>query len=379
MNLIAKVTTRDPARSLGDVLRVPLGIDIWEVKPDHLILRGTEAQLERLSSMGYVVEQLEDVERHLSTFVTAAAGEQYHSAASLEAELRELAEARPAIARLIEIGRSVEGRPILALRIGDRRGNVPKILFMGCHHAREWVAVEVPFLLAKELVERSDEAPIAGWLSSCEIWVAPMVNPDGHEHSRVRERLWRKNRRQNPDGSFGVDPNRNYGYMWGTLDVPTSSHVPSDDTYVGPRAFSEPETQAVRDLVGCERFAGVITYHSYSQLILFPWGYTEKPIPDTGHLDRMRGIAENMQTLIEGVHGKVYVPQQSSQLYPTAGDTTDWTYGTYGVPSFTVELRPATFEEGGFILPPDQIQPTWEENRPAAFGFIEQLLPAPVG
>jgi carboxypeptidase T len=93
----------------------------------------------------------------------------------------------------------------------------------------------------------------------------------------------------------------------------------------------------------------------------------------------MRGIAENMQTLIEGVHGKVYVPQQSSQLYPTAGDTTDWTYGTYGVPSFTVELRPATFEEGGFILPPDQIQPTWEENRPAAFGFIEQLLPAPVG
>jgi carboxypeptidase T len=377
MNLIARVTSSGPQKPLGDILRVPLGIDVWEVKPDHLILRGTEAQLDRLSAMGYFVEQLEDVERHLSAFATAA--EQYHSAASLEEELRRLAEARPDIAELKEIGRSIEGRPILALRIGDRRGGVPKLLFMGCHHAREWIAVEVPFLLAKELVERADEAPIANWLGSGEIWVAPMVNPDGHEYSRTEARLWRKNRRRNADGSVGVDPNRNYGYMWGTLDIPTSSHVPSDETYVGPRAFSEPETQAVRDLVGCERFAGVITYHSYSQLILYPWGYTEKPIPDLQHREQMVAMAGEMHDLIEAVHGKIYVPQPSSELYPTAGDTTDWTYGTYGIPSFTIELRPRTFEEGGFVLPADQIMPTWEENRPAAFRFIEQLLAAPVG
>jgi carboxypeptidase T len=92
----------------------------------------------------------------------------------------------------------------------------------------------------------------------------------------------------------------------------------------------------------------------------------------------MVGMAQEMHELIEAVHGKVYVPQPSSELYPTAGDTTDWTYGTYGIPSFTVELRPRTFQEGGFILPPDQILPTWEENRPAAFRFVEQLLAAPV-
>jgi carboxypeptidase T len=377
VNLIARVTSPGPQKPLGDVLRVPLGIDVWEVKPDHLILRGTEAQLDRLSSMGYGVEQLEDVERHVSAFARAEAAEQYHSAARLEQELRQLAEARPDIAELKEIGRSIEGRPILALRIGDRRGGVPKLLFMGCHHAREWIAVEVPFLLARELVERADETSVAGWLTSGEIWVAPMVNPDGHEHSRSEARLWRKNRRLNDDGSIGVDPNRNYGYMWGTLDVPTSSHVPSDETYVGPRAFSEPETQAIRDLVGCERFAGVITYHSYSQLILYPWGYTEGQIPDVQHREQMAGMAGEMQTLIQGVHGKIYVPQQASQLYPTAGDTTDWTYGTYAIPSFTIELRPRTFQEGGFVLPPDQIVPTWEENRPAAFRFIEQLLVAP--
>ncbi|HWK64213.1 MAG TPA: M14 family metallopeptidase [Rhizobiaceae bacterium] len=378
MNVIARVTSSEPQKPLGHVLRVPLGIDVWEVKPDHLIIRGTEAQLDRLSSMGYRIEQLEDVERHLATFAAAEAAEQYHSAASLEEELRQLAKTKPDVAELIEIGRSIEGRPILALRIGDRRGGVPKILFMGCHHAREWISVEVPFLLAKELVERADEAPIANWLTSGEIWVAPMVNPDGHEYCRVQDRLWRKNRRKNDDGSFGVDPNRNYGYMWGILDVPTSSHVPSDETYVGPRAFSEPETQAVRDLVGRELFAGLITYHSYSQLLLYPWGYTDKPVPDVQHREQMVGMAEEMHTLIQGVHGKIYVPQQSSELYPTAGDTTDWTYGTYGIPSLTIELRPRTFEEGGFILPPDQILPTWEENRPAAFRFIEQLLAAPV-
>ena len=380
MELIVKITSPGLRTPLADLLRLPLGLDVWEVKPDHLILRAAEPQIDRLARMGYGVEKMQDVETHLRAFATAEAVSGYHSAASLEQELRQLADARPDICERREIGRSVEGRVIHALRIGERHGGqTPKILFMGCHHAREWIAVEVPFLLAKELVERADDPEVAGWLSRAEIWVAPMVNPDGHEHSRVEQRLWRKNRRPNRDGSIGVDPNRNYGYMWGTLNVPTSSHVPSDETYVGPRAFSEPETQAVRDLVACERFAGVVTYHSYSQLILYPWGYTERPVPDERDLELMVDLATEMQALIRGVHGVVYTPQQSSELYPTAGDTTDWTYGIYGIPSFTIELRPRTFEEGGFILPASQIQPTWEENRPAAFRFIEQFIEAPVG
>ena len=88
----------------------------------------------------------------------------------------------------------------------------------------------------------------------------------------------------------------------------------------------------------------------------------------------MRGVAEDMERLIRGAHGETYTAQQASDLYPTAGDTTDWTYGEYDAPSFTVELRPATAMDGGFILPADQIQPCWEENRPAAFAFIEQVL-----
>jgi carboxypeptidase T len=372
MTVIASVTSADPRLTLSDLLVVPLGLDVWEVGADHVVLRAEQAQLERLERMGYGVEQLHITESYLSRFATADAVEGYHSAQSLEQDLRRLAEEHAEIAELHQVGRSVEDRPILALRIGERRGSANKLLFLGCHHAREWIAVEVPYLLAEYLVSSASTDPIQHWLTQGEIWIAPMVNPDGHEYSRTHDRLWRKNRRQNPDGSFGVDPNRNYGYMWGTLNVNTSSHVPSDQTYVGPRAFSEPETRAVRNLVARELFLGVITYHSYSQLILYPWGYTSAPIVDPSDRTQMKDLATDMHKLMRDVHGETYTPQQSSQLYPTAGDTTDWTYGEYDLPSFTVELRPDTQEEGGFILPPDQIQPTWEENRPAVLEFIRR-------
>jgi carboxypeptidase T len=374
MNLILRLTSTDPRAPLPDLLQLPLGLDVWEVKPDYVILRTADAQAERLRLMGYTVEQLESTDAYLSTFATAEAIAGYHSAASLEQDMRQLANSQPDIVELREIGRSVENRPVWALRIGERRGSTRKVCFLGCHHAREWVAVEVPYRLAEYLVQHASQNPVRQWLSQGEIWVAPMVNPDGHEHTRTENRLWRKNRRRNPDGSVGVDPNRNYGYMWGTLNINTSSHVPSDDTYVGPHAFSEPETRAVRDLIARELFRGILTYHSYSQLILYPWGYTSRPVINPVDRDNMLTLAERMQKLIRDVHGTTYTAQQSSQLYPTAGDTTDWTYGVYQIPSFTIELRPRTQAEGGFILPPEQIQPTWEENQPAALEFIQQVL-----
>ena len=296
MTVIARVTSQDPQVMLVQLLTAPLGLDVWEVQPDHVVLQATEAQIERLEQMGYGVEQLHMTEAYLSRFATADATAGYHSAEQLEQDLRALAEHHPDIAELREVGRSLENR------------------------------------------------------------------------------LWRKNRRQNANGSFGVDPNRNYGYMWGTLNVNTSSHVPQDETYVGPRAFSEPEVRAVRNLVAVELFSGVLTYHSYSQLILYPWGYTSNPIVDPIDRGDMQQVAEKMKGLIHSVHGKTYTPEQASTLYPTAGDTTDWTYGEYGIWSLTIELRPSSQAEGGFILPPSQIRPTVEENLPAAFEFIGQTL-----
>jgi carboxypeptidase T len=376
-SIVARVTSTGAEAPLTGLLSAPLGLDVWEVTSDHVVLQVEEAQAGRLESMGYEVEQLQVTEGYLSTFATDAAATGYHTAATLEADLRQLAERHPEIAELHEIGRSVEGRPLWALRLGERRGSRRKVAFLGCHHAREWISVEVPYRLAEHLLESSSSDPVQQWLQRGEVWVAPMVNPDGHEFTRTQDRLWRKNRRRNPNGTIGVDPNRNYGYMWGTLNTSTSSHVPADQTYVGPRAFSEPEVRAVRDLVARQLFGGVLTYHSYSQLILYPWGHTARPIKDAADLGEMRDLAEEMARLVKGVHGETYTAQQSSQLYPTAGDTADWTYGEYDVPSLTVELRPASALDGGFILPADQIEPCWQENRPAAFEFIRQVLEAP--
>jgi carboxypeptidase T len=377
MQMIVEVTSESAQRPLTRLLQTPLGLDVWETKQNRVVLRAEEAVIDRISRMGYRVRPIMEAGRHVETFAASDQLDAYHSAASLAQEMQELAAAHPAIVELKQIGRSIEGRSILGLRIGDRHGSGRKLLFMGCHHAREWIAVEVPFLLAKELIEKANEPRIARWLSEGEIWVVPMVNPDGHEFTRTTDRLWRKNRRKNADGSFGVDPNRNYGYMWGTLDVPTSSHVPSDETYVGPRAFSEPETRAVRDLIAVEQFVGIVTYHSFSQLVLYPWGYTSDGVADPTDHANLAEMAGKICDCIRQVHGLSYTPEQSSQLYPTAGDTTDWAFGTYEIPSFTIELRPQTVEQGGFILPAAQITPTYEENRLAAFYLIDRLLPAP--
>ncbi|MGY1640614.1 M14 family metallopeptidase [Geodermatophilus sp. SYSU D00703] len=376
-SLIARITSTAPRAPLEQLLTAPLGLDVWEVKPDHVVLQVDEVQVSRLEAMGYGVEQLRMTEPYLSAFATEAAATGYHTVATLEDDLRRLAEEHSEIAELHEIGRSVEGRSLWALRMGERRGSARKVAFLGCHHAREWISVEVSFRLAEHLLRESSSDPVQRWLQRGEVWVSPMINPDGHEHTRTHNRLWRKNRRPNPDGSVGVDPNRNYGYMWGTLNISTSSHVPADETYVGPRAFSEPEVRAVRDLVARELFGGVLSYHSYSQLILYPWGYTSKRLADEADFRDVRDLSEGMERLVQEVHGKTYTAQQSSQLYPTAGDTSDWTYGEYDAPSLTVELRPATWEEGGFILPADQIQPCWEENRPAALEFIRHVLERP--
>ena len=166
-----------------------MGLDIWEVKSDHAVVRASEAQADRLKRMGYGVEQLRLTEDYIAAFHSGDVAAGYHSVATLEQDLRALATDHPDIAELREIGRSVENRPIWALRIGERKGSTRKLLFMGCHHAREWIAVEVPYLLADYLVNNTGNSPVKQWLAKGEIWVAPMVNPDGHEFCRTHNRL----------------------------------------------------------------------------------------------------------------------------------------------------------------------------------------------
>jgi carboxypeptidase T len=290
----------------------------------------------------------------------------YHSPFELETDLRVLEADHPQLARVVEIGESLEGRRILALKISDNVDadeGEPAVLFLGCHHAREWISVEVPFLFGQYLLEHYDgDAQVRNLVDRSEIWIVPIVNPDGLDYSIQVYRYWRKNRRFNADGSYGVDINRNYGYAWGYDDI-GSSPAPSSDIYRGQAPFSEPEPDAVRRLFLSRNFRAMISFHSFSQVILYPWGYTTDPAPGEAELD---AIAGTMSALIAAVRGTVYAYGQASRaLYVTNGDAVDWTTSVSGSPSFTIELPPVDADHGGFYNDEAAIDAIFRENLPA--------------
>lgn len=295
----------------------------------------------------------------------------YHTYAELQTELAAISNNYPDITHLKSIGKSLEGREIWALKISDNvetDEDEPVAVFLGAHHAREWISVEVPLMIGRHCIENyAGDARFKNLVDNAEIWIVPMVNPDGHHYSVMVDRLWRKNRRNNRDGSYGVDLNRNYGYQWGG---PGSSGDTFSEIYRGPAPFSEPETQAMRDfLTGVEPDI-LISYHNFSQLILFPWGFTDDPAPDKIVMNQ---LAVAMSDKIRMVHGEYYRPGQASTLYLSSGDTCDWLYALLDVPAYTIELRPED-SYPGFELPEDEIQPTFEENLPAALYLTEWII-----
>lgn len=310
----------------------------------------------------------------LTSELTLASGGNgdYHSYSELVAEMKSLAEKFPSICRLEDLGRSIEGRRILALKISDNvalNEPEPSFLFLGCHHAREWISVEVPFYLGRYLVENyNHNLSVQHLVNEAQIWIVPLINPDGLEYTIKFYRYWRKNRRLNSDGSFGVDLNRNYGFNWG-IDNRGSSPNPASETYRGVAPFSEPETKAVRDLFSNHQFQALISYHSYSQVILYPWGFTTVP---ADKYQLLFNLAKKMSDLMFSVHGRRYdFGQASTMLYLTNGDTTDWAYGMSGIPAFTIELPPIDIFQGGFFNAERDIQPIFEENLVAALDLIK--------
>ncbi|MBN1465708.1 zinc carboxypeptidase, partial [candidate division KSB1 bacterium] len=243
----------------------------------------------------------------------------YHTWAEVENDLTSLAASHSGIAAVTSIGTSLQGRALWAIKISDDV-NVDEdekvIVLLGAHHAREWISVEVPLLIARHLLDNYDaNQMVKDYVDNAEIWIVPMVNPDGHHYSVSSDRLWRKNRRDNGDGSYGVDLNRNYSHAWGG---PGSSGDTFSETYRGPAPFSEPESRACRDFLSAVQPRALISYHSYSQLILFPWGYTDDPAPDKALLEH---LAVTMANEIKAVHNVSYTPDQSSGLYLASGDT----------------------------------------------------------
>ncbi|MDG6219999.1 MAG: M14 family metallopeptidase [Candidatus Thermoplasmatota archaeon] len=298
--------------------------------------------------------------------------EEYHTYPSMTALMHDIAYSNPDIVHIESIGKTYEGRELWAMRItgpGEWE-NRPGVLFIGAHHAREWISFEVPIAIMETLVSGYGRDTRITWLvNNRNIWIVPMLNPDGVSYMQETGNGWRKNRQpwrgEHIVGEnvlpIGVDLNRNYGYKWGYPNAATTQN-PYSDTYRGPEPFSERETRAIRDLAMRISFATCITYHSYSELILYPWGYT----PDVGALPAPPPD-EDIYLLVGGKMAEMtgYTVSQANELYPASGDTTDYLYATHGTISFTFELAKE------FIPPIEELEEHTLPNIDAALYLIE--------
>ncbi|HNQ24106.1 MAG TPA: M14 family metallopeptidase [Phycisphaerae bacterium] len=369
------------AREVAPELLLQLGADPWQRDGDRLVFRVTPALTDYLAGRGLLFEVVcEDVyaawEAQQARRLVPQAEDftTYHDLTAAEAVLSRLAANHADLVVLETIGRSVQDRPIRALRVSSNAvltdAEKPAVAILGCHHAREWISVEVPLYFAEYLVENYlKNGDVTRLLNYAEVWIVPIVNPDGFVYSWNVDRWWRKNRRVNDDGTFGVDVNRNYDYMFGGAGA---SDNPGDATYHGPAPFSEPETRTVRDLLNGttsgRTFAGALSYHNYSQVIIYPWGHTTQPVENVSEYERVAG---RMAVLINAEHSDVqydYVAGQASVLlYLVNGDLVDWGHGALGIMALTVEVRPRGYPY--FALPEEQIIPTCVENLPAFLYF----------
>ncbi|GAE34289.1 M14 family zinc carboxypeptidase [Halalkalibacter akibai] len=327
------------------------GLDIADIDPVNLevtiVLGNFEKQF--LDSNDYsfdiLVEDLNvpaesDIEKPLSIFSVLKSTERtdYRNIDEFYEEIAEIAEKYPELVRVEEIGRSVEGRPIHAIEISSTPGQKdgkPESVHMASHHAREWPTGELAMDLAWYLVDNyGSDTQVDHIVDNVRTWIIPMVNPDGFVWSQESFRMWRKNRKNNENGTFGVDPNRNYSYLWGGNG---SSGVGSSETYRGIAPFSEPETAAIRDFYLDRNIVTTITGHTYGQLILYPWGNTTDPMRASDQFIAEMGA--------EMAKWNNYTDQPAMQLYATHGDTVDWIYGAMRGIAFT-------YEYGKEFIPP---------------------------
>lgn len=216
-----------------------------------------------------------------------------------------------------------ENRPIYFVRISDN-ANVdegePKILYSAIHHAREPMGLmETIFYMWFVLENYGTNDEVTYLVNNTQMYFVPCINPDGYVYNQTTNPngggMWRKNRRNNGGGVYGVDLNRNYSYGWGTTGTSTTT---SNDTYCGPSAFSEPETQAMRWLVQNNHFITAFNAHTYGNDILFPIGTTTAEFAP--HHNWFQEEA-NHQVQYNG-----YVAMKSSGLYPASGDSDDYMY-----------------------------------------------------
>lgn len=253
----------------------------------------------------------------------------YKNPQEIEDFLREVHASYPDITEVKSIGKSLEGRDIWAIKISDNvrvDETEPAILVNGMHHAREVMTPEITTDMVSYLTSNyGKDATVTKWVNETEIWVVPMFNVDGNNKMWTEDSMWRKNTRN----GHGVDLNRNYPYGWNTCSG-SSSNTGAQD-YRGTAPASEPETQAMMNLVAEIKPVFDISYHSYSEIVIYPYGCRPNKTP-----------TEQAVEIIGAEIGKKidYKPGTAWELlYNADGGDIDWMYTAHQVIPFVIEVN----------------------------------------
>ncbi len=354
------VATREDRSNL-----VAQGLDIGEKAwADHVVLYGTKAQALSLTVQGYTVQP-----QSADDFPPYDSG--YHNYSEMVADVQNFAAAHPSLVHIFSLGTSYEGRDLIGVRISDDATDnlsEPGVFYVGQHHAREHLTVEVVLSIMHNFLEKPQ---LSNLIHTRQIYIVPSLNPDGAEYDITggSYHYWRKNR-QPYQGVYGTDQNRNYSYRWGCCGG--SSGNPGDETYRGPYPFWTPEDSRMADfMLAHPNITTGISYHSYATLILYPYGYTYTDIPpDMTVVDHNTFVA--MGARMHQTTG--YTAEQSSDLYITDGDWNDWMYGALHKYPITVELD----DDNGYgFYPPDEYIPSESARNWRAALFVAQIADCP--
>ncbi|KAM3870141.1 carboxypeptidase A5 [Diretmus argenteus] len=291
----------------------------------------------------------------------------YHTLSEIYSFQDMLVAENPNLVSKIVIGQSYERRPLNVLKFSTGGNNRPAIWLDTGIHSREWVTQASGTWFAKKIVTDYGRDPaLTAILDKMDIFLEIVTNPDGFHYTHTRNRMWRKTRKPNPGSScVGVDPNRNWDAGFGGSGA---SGQPCSETYRGPRAHSESEVKSIVDFVKSHgNIKGFVSIHSYSQMLLYPYGYTRTPVKDQREL---HSVAKTAVAELASLYGTRYrYGSIINVIYQASGGTIDWTYNQGIKYSFCFELRDTG--RYGFALPANQIIPTAQETWLALMAIMD--------
>ncbi len=309
----------------------------WDQHQVELIVDGQE--LEEIQSLGFQVSFAPE------GGISQQSVEGYQTPDEVVQGLEKLATSYPETVRLFELGKTTRQRPIMGIEISNHLEDPtkPVVLFNAMHHAREVMTTEVLLHMAETLaMDQGQDPQIKTWLDQLRVVIVPQVNPDGNALVHEGRNMWRKNAWSNQDKLAGVDLNRNYPAYWNHCNG--SSGSSSSDTFRGPTAGSEPETKALMNLISQLKPIADISYHSYGEMIIYPFGCSSvnniaRELFQSVGQEIKQGIVD------DGGRKNTYRLGTAPQiLYEADGTDLDWQWNQHGVLAYTIEMNTQGFQ-----------------------------------